>query len=114
MNKLPTVDSYLGPEMKSTGEVMGVDSTLPGALRKAFQAAGMTLRPNGAALLTIADADKPELFPIVSGLVQLGYTLIATAGTAAALRAAGFSPREGGKIGDGAPTVLHVIHHGAI
>jgi carbamoyl-phosphate synthase large subunit len=114
MNKLPAVDSYLGPEMKSTGEVMGVDSTLPAALRKAFLAAGVTLKPNGAALLTIADADKPELFPIVSGLVQLGYRLIATPGTAAALRAAGFSPREVGKIGEGAPTVLDVIHNGEI
>ena len=114
MNKLPAVDSYLGPEMKSTGEVMGVDATLPAALRKAFQAAGVVLPPRGNALLTIADADKPELFSIVSGLVQLGYGLLATPGTAAALRAAGFSPREVGKIGDAAPTVLDVIHNGEI
>jgi len=114
MNKLPAVDSYLGPEMKSTGEVMGVDTTLAGALRKAFQAAGLTVRPGGAALLTIADADKPELLPIVSGLVKMGYQLVATAGTAAALRGAGFSPREVGKIGDPSPTVLDVIHNGEV
>jgi carbamoyl-phosphate synthase large subunit len=114
MNKLPAVDSYLGPEMKSTGEVMGVDLTLAGALRKAFQAAGVAVRPQGTALLTIADPDKPELLPIVSGLVQLGYQLVATAGTAAALRAAGFSPREVGKIGDPSPTVLDVIHNGEV
>ncbi|HEX6349584.1 MAG TPA: carbamoyl-phosphate synthase large subunit [Candidatus Dormibacteraeota bacterium] len=114
MNKLPAVDSYLGPEMKSTGEVMGVDSTLAGALRKAFQAAGVTVKPGGAALLTIADPDKPELLPIVSGLVHLGYRLVATAGTAAALRAAGFSPRQVGKIGDSAPTVLDVIQGGEV
>ncbi len=114
MNKLPAVDSYLGPEMKSTGEVMGVDRTLNGALRKAFQAAGVHLPSRGSALLTIADADKPELFPIVSRLVQLGYSLIATSGTAAALRSAGFSPREVGKIGEASPTVLDVIHNGEV
>ncbi|HEX6547196.1 MAG TPA: carbamoyl-phosphate synthase large subunit [Candidatus Dormibacteraeota bacterium] len=115
MNKLPAVDSYLGPEMKSTGEVMGVDRTLNGALRKAFQAAGVTLRSSGTALLTIADADKPELFPIVSGLVQLGYQLAATPGTARALRSAGFSPREVGKIGERAsPTVLDLIQNGEV
>ena len=114
MNKLPAVDSYLGPEMKSTGEVMGVDTTLAGALRKAFQAAGVTVKPRGTALLTIADPDKPELLPIVSGLVQLGYQLVATSGTAAALRAAGFSPRQVGKIGDPAPTVLDVIQGGEV
>ncbi len=114
MNKLPAVDSYLGPEMKSTGEVMGVDRTLGAALSKAFVAAGVQLPPGGSALLTIADPDKPELFPIVSRLVQLGYSLIATAGTAAALRAAGFSPREVGKIGDASPTVLDVITGGEV
>src|SRR5439155_1242555 len=95
MSKLASVDSYLGPEMKSTGEVMGVDRTLTAALRKAFLAAGMALPPGGKALLTIADADKPEMFPIASRLTQLGYEILATSGTAAALRGAGFSPRGG-------------------
>src|SRR6202022_2346495 len=85
MSKLPAVDSYLGPEMKSTGEVMGVDRDLPGALHKAFLAAGVQVKPAGTALLTIADADKPEMLPIVSRLVQLGCRLLATPGTAAAL-----------------------------
>jgi carbamoyl-phosphate synthase large subunit len=80
MSKLTAVDSYLGPEMKSTGEVMGIDRTLPAALRKAFQAAGMVVRPGGSALLTIADADKSEMFPIVSRLTQLGYRIHGTAG----------------------------------
>jgi carbamoyl-phosphate synthase large subunit len=114
MSKLSSVDSYLGPEMKSTGEVMGVDRTLAAALRKAFQAAGMTLPEAGRALLTIADADKPEMFTIVSRLVQLGYEVLATSGTAAALRRAGFSPQEVGKIGDPGPSVVDVIEAGTV
>jgi carbamoyl-phosphate synthase large subunit len=114
MGKLPAVDSYLGPEMKSTGEVMGVDRTLPAALRKAFRAAGMDVRPGGSALLTIADTDKPEIFPIVSRLTQLGYRIYATAGTAAALRRAGFSPETAGKIGQPGPTVIDLITEGRV
>src|SRR6185437_5741517 len=93
MSKLPAVDSYLGPEMKSTGEAIGIDRTLPEALRKAFAASGVTVKRGGSVLLTIADADKAEVLPIVSRLVELGCALVATEGTAAALRRAGFSPR---------------------
>ena len=114
MSKLSAVDSYLGPEMKSTGEVMGVDRTLAAALRKAFQAAGMAVRPGGGVLLTIADADKPEMFPIVSRLTQLGYRIQATSGTARALRQAGFSPGVVGKIGEAGPTVIDVISDGRV
>jgi carbamoyl-phosphate synthase large subunit len=114
MSKLKAVDSYLGPEMKSTGEVMGVDVDLSRALRKAFLAAGLTLKPRGTALLTIADADKPEMFSIVSRLVQLGYSIIATEGTAAALRSGGFSPRQAAKIGGDAPTVIDLIAGGEV
>src|SRR5690349_7317906 len=64
MSKLAAVDSYLGPEMKSTGEAIGIDQNLVGALRKAFAASGVHVPRGGAVLLTIADADKPEMFPI--------------------------------------------------
>jgi carbamoyl-phosphate synthase large subunit len=114
MSKLSEVDSYLGPEMKSTGEVMGVDRTLAGALRKAFQAAGMVVRPGGSALLTIADPDKPEMFSIVSRLTQLGYRIHATQGTAAALRRAGFSPEVVAKIGEPGQTVVDLIADGGV
>jgi carbamoyl-phosphate synthase large subunit len=100
--------------MKSTGEVMGVDRTLAAALRKAFQAAGMAVRRDGSVLLTIADADKPEMFPIVSRLTQLGYRIYATAGTAAALRRAGFSPEVVGRIGEPGPTVVDLIEDGLV
>jgi carbamoyl-phosphate synthase large subunit len=114
MNKLPAVDSYLGPEMKSTGEAIGIASTLNEALRKAFAASGMPIERGGTALLTIADADKPELFPIVSRLVQMGWSLVATEGTAKALRQAGFSPRVVAKIGEASPNVLDVITQGEV
>jgi len=114
MNKLAKVDSYLGPEMKSTGEAIGIARTLNEALRKAFLASGMHLERGSAALLTIADADKPELFPIASRLVQLGCKLVATDGTARALRAAGFSPRVVAKIGEEGPTVVDAIVGGEV
>jgi carbamoyl-phosphate synthase large subunit len=114
MNKLAKVDSYLGPEMKSTGEAIGVARTLNEALRKAFAASGMHIERGSSALLTIADADKPELFPIVSRLIQLGCKLVATEGTARALRAAGFSPRVVNKIGEESPNVVDVIVRGEV
>ena len=114
MAKLSAVDSYLGPEMKSTGEVMGVERTLHRALEKAFLAAGLKVKPKARALLTIADADKPEILPIVSRLVQLGCPILATEGTAATLRAAGFSPQVVAKIGEPGPTVVDIIERGEV
>ena len=114
MNKLPAVDSYLGPEMKSTGEAIGIAGTLNEALRKAFAASGMQIERGGSALLTIADVDKPELFPIVSRLVEMGWSLVATDGTARALRQAGFSPRVVAKIGEAGPTVVDIITQGQV
>jgi carbamoyl-phosphate synthase large subunit len=114
MSKLPAVDSYLGPEMKSTGEAIGIDRTLNAALRKAFAASGVHVRRGGGVLLTIADADKPEMFPIVSRLVGMGCRLVATEGTARALKQAGFSPRVVAKIGEEGPTVLDVITGGEV
>jgi carbamoyl-phosphate synthase large subunit len=100
--------------MKSTGEAIGIASTLNEALRKAFAASGMPIARGGSALLTIADADKPELFPIVSRLVEMGWSLVATDGTASVLRRAGFSPRVVAKIGEEGPTVLDVIIQGEV
>ncbi len=114
MNKLPAVDSYLGPEMKSTGEAIGIGRTLSEALRKAFSASGVHVKRGGSVLLTIANVDKPEIFPIVSRLVEMGCHLVATEGTAKALQHAGFSPRVVAKIGDTGPTVLDVITNGEV
>jgi carbamoyl-phosphate synthase large subunit len=114
MSKLPAVDSYLGPEMKSTGEAIGIDRTLTAAMRKAFAASGVHVKRGGSVLLTIADADKAEVLPIVSRLVELGCSLVATEGTALALRRAGFSPRVVAKIAETGATVLDVIVNGEV
>jgi len=89
MSKLLGVDTYLGPEMKSTGEVMGIDYTFEAALVKALLAAGLMLPPQGALLLSIADRDKPEALPIIRNLSSIGYKLYATEGTAAMIEAVG-------------------------
>ncbi len=115
MSKLQGVDTYLGPEMKSTGEVMGIDHTFDAALAKALLASGLTLPARGAILLSIADKDKPEALPIVRKLATAGYRLYATEGTAAMIRAAGmpvtFATK---KLGEGHPSVVDVINDGTV
>src|SRR5437870_6938716 len=80
MSKLTRVDTYLGPEMTSTGEVMGLDKTYRGAMTKALTAAGLMLPPEGALLLSIADHDKPEAVPLIKAFAATGYRLFATEG----------------------------------
>ena len=81
-SKLADVDSYLGPEMKSTGEVMGSDHTFAKALYKAFAGAKMQLPENGNVLLTIEDRDKDKILPIAKRFARIGYRIFATKGTA--------------------------------
>ena len=85
-SKLADVDSYLGPEMKSTGEVMGSDHNFAKALFKAFAGAKMKLPENGNVLLTIEDRDKKEILPIAKRFAKIGYRIFATKGTANFLR----------------------------
>lgn len=81
-SKLTTVDTFLGPEMKSTGEVMGTDKTYLGALKKAFLACGIGMpKPSGNVLFSIADRDKPEAIADAKRLHELGYGIVATPGT---------------------------------
>ena len=85
-SKLSDVDSYLGPEMKSTGEVMGSDLSFPKALYKAFSGANMQIPDSGNILLTIEDRDKQEILPIAKRFAQIGYRIFATSGTASFLK----------------------------
>jgi carbamoyl-phosphate synthase large subunit len=111
MSKLVGVDTYLGPEMKSTGEVMGIDYTFDAALAKALQAAGLLLLPRGALLLSIADRDKPEALPMIRKFSEIGYKLYATEGTAAMIEAAGLPvTRITKKLGEGHPNVIDIIN----
>jgi len=89
MSKLAGVDTYLGPEMKSTGEVLGIDYTFEAALDKALQAAGLMLPPSGSLLVSIADRDKAEALPIIRKLYFAGYHFYATEGTSDMIKADG-------------------------
>jgi carbamoyl-phosphate synthase large subunit len=112
--KLIDVDTALGPEMKSTGEVMGIDTDLGAALEKAFVAALGDVPTGGGALCSVADVDKAEALPIIAQLSSLGFTIYATAGTAAAFASAGISAVAVGKIGHGRPNVIDVIEDGRV
>ncbi|MBI4328738.1 MAG: carbamoyl-phosphate synthase large subunit, partial [Chloroflexi bacterium] len=115
MAKLGGVDTSLGPEMKSTGEVMGIDRSYRAALAKALLAAGLMLPPQGAVLVSIADRDKPEALGPVRRLASLGYRLYATEGTAATLEALGV-PVEmvTKKLDQGYPNVVDIIVEGRV
>jgi len=112
--KLGQVDVSLGPEMKSTGEVLGLGLTLEEALYKALLASVGSVPEKGALLATLADKDKEEGIPLVAELARLGFDVYATRGTAAALRAAGIPVQEVAKIGEGHPTVLDLVHEGRV
>ncbi|MDR7236221.1 carbamoyl-phosphate synthase large subunit [Neobacillus drentensis] len=110
--KLKSVDITLGPEMKSTGEVMGKDVTLEKALYKGLVASGMTIQKFGTVLFTVADKDKQEALKLAKRFSANGYRLMATSGTAAVIEAAGLRVKVVGKIGSKGKTLLDVIHHG--
>ncbi len=115
MSKLLGVDTHLGPEMKSTGEVMGIDYTFDAALAKALLAAGMMLSPQGAILFSIADRDKPEALPIIRKFNEAGYKLYATEGTAAMIKAIGLPVKMiSKKLSEGHPNIIDHITDGTI
>ncbi|MBT3260405.1 MAG: carbamoyl phosphate synthase large subunit, partial [Deltaproteobacteria bacterium] len=115
MSKLAGVDTYLGPEMKSTGEVMGIDLTFKAALTKALIAAGLMLPQKGGILLSIADRDKAEALPMIKKLAAAGYKLYATEGTAAMIKSIGLPVIMISKILSGQrPNVVDVISDGTV
>ncbi|MCZ2258847.1 carbamoyl-phosphate synthase large subunit [Sporosarcina sp. G11-34] len=110
--KLRRVDITLGPEMKSTGEVMGKDVTLEKALYKGLVAAGMEIKEYGTVLMTVSDKDKEEMIGIAKRFINIGYHIMATEGTANVLEDAGIRVKTVGKIGSDGPTLLDVIQKG--
>ena len=112
MAKLLEVDTYLGPEMKSTGEVMGIDRSFAPALWKSLVAAGLAPARSGKILVTVADKDKPEVVPIIEGFHWLGYELVATSGTAALIRSLGLDVTEVRKLAEGSQEILKLIRSG--
>lgn len=110
--KLHRVDTGLGPEMKSTGEVIGRDRTLSKALYKALIASGMRLPNHGNIIVTVSQKDKEEVLPIAEGFASLGFNLFATSGTASFLNAAGLNVTSLNKIEEGSPNILDMIQSG--
>jgi carbamoyl-phosphate synthase large subunit len=112
--KLTKVEPMLGPEMKSTGEIMGVDDDYPSALMKAIVAAGLSPRSDGMALLTVNDRDKARVVEVGRRLSAKGYRIGATKGTYRALIQAGVEAELVMRIGQGSPNVLDVVRTGLV
>ena len=112
--KFPGVDTILGPEMKSTGEVMGVGKTFGEAFLKAQMGAGEKLPTEGKVFLTVKNSDKPVAIKIGRQLVAMGFTLIATRGTAKALNEAGVECEIVNKVAEGRPHIVDVLKNNEI
>ncbi|HEY8346126.1 MAG TPA: carbamoyl-phosphate synthase large subunit [Symbiobacteriaceae bacterium] len=112
--KLTAVDTQLSPEMKSTGEVLGVAADFPRALFKALVASGVRVPHKGTVLFTVADKDKAEAMLIAKQFADLGYRVVATAGTARALQACAIHAEQVKKISEGSPNVADLIRAGEI
>lgn len=112
--KFRGVDTLLGPEMKSTGEVMGIHGTFASGFAKAMHAAHIRLPQKGKVFLSIADSDKEELPEVAAKLDKLGFSLLATKGTAAFLRKHGFDVQEVNKVHEGSPNIMDILGQGEI
>ncbi|EYS94186.1 carbamoyl phosphate synthase large subunit [Cupriavidus sp. SK-4] len=113
-NKFPGVDPVLGPEMRSTGEVMGVGKAFGEALFKSQLAAGSRLPEKGTVLITVKDSDKPRAVGVARMLHDMGYPIVATRGTASAIEAAGIPVKVVNKVKDGRPHIVDMIKNGEL
>ena len=113
-SKLSGLDAYLSPEMKSTGEAIGYDKKLTRALYKALQSSGIRLANYGTILVTIADKDKEEAFPLIRRFYNLGFNIEATQGTANFLKSHGIKTRIKKKISEGSEDILNSIRKGYV
>ena len=112
--KLNGMDAYLSPEMKSTGEAIGYDSSLKRAFYKALQASGVKMREYGTVLVTLADEDKEEALPLVRRFYELGFNIEATVGTGTFLKEHGIKTRIRGKLSEGSEEILDSIRAGYV
>ena len=113
-DRFENVDTLLGPEMKSTGEVMGIDDSLGLAMAKSQQAAGQHLPMSGAVFISVRHADKDAAVPVARQLAELGYTLLATRGTAEKLAGCGIECERVNKISQGRPHILDRVRNGEV
>ncbi|PZN93860.1 MAG: carbamoyl phosphate synthase large subunit [Alphaproteobacteria bacterium] len=112
--RFPGVDPVLGPEMKSTGEVMGLDGDFATAFAKAQLGAGTVLPQSGTVFVSVKDSDKPLVIPAMRDLLAMGFTLMATEGTARTLTAAGLAVTQVNKVAEGRPHIVDRIKDGDI
>jgi carbamoyl-phosphate synthase large subunit len=108
------VDTILGPEMKSTGEVMGVGESFGEAFVKSQLAAGVRLPKGGRAFISVRDGDKSAAVGVARDLAALGFTVLATRGTAAVLAAAGVAAEPVNKVAEGRPHIVDMIKNGEV
>ncbi|MBV1799624.1 carbamoyl-phosphate synthase large subunit [Siccirubricoccus sp. G192] len=113
-NRFPHVDVILGPEMKSTGEVMGLDASFERAFAKSQLGAGVKLPVSGTAFISVKDSDKPAAVVLARRLLEMGFTLLATRGTAARIRDAGLACQVVNKVLEGRPHCVDAIKSGDI
>jgi carbamoyl-phosphate synthase large subunit len=113
-NRFPGVDIILGPEMKSTGEVMGIDADFGQAYIKSQLAAGQQLPTKGNIFISVRDKDKDAIVPIARGLLKLGFNIYATLGTAEALKKNKIEVKTLRKIADGSPNILDLMKEGKV
>jgi len=112
--KFPEADPILGPEMKSTGEVMGTGRTFGEAYAKAQSASGVTLPRNGVCLISVRERDKPGAVDLARRLIGYGFTIVATTGTAQVLQASGIVCRRANKVREGRPHIVDMIKNDEI
>ena len=112
--KFPGVDTILGPEMKSTGEVMGVGRTFAEAFVKSQLGAGVRLPTSGKAFISVKHADRPKAIEVARELIDLGFTVVATRGTASAIAGAGLAVSAVNKVNEGRPHIVDMIKNNEI
>jgi carbamoyl-phosphate synthase large subunit len=112
--RFPGTDPVLGPEMKSTGEVMGIDRDFDIAFAKALLGAGMAVPQGGTAFVSVKDADKDNIVPAVEKMVELGFRIIATGGTAAHLQSKGLPVETVNKVAQGRPHIVDKLLDGEV
>jgi carbamoyl-phosphate synthase large subunit len=112
--RFPNVDTLLGPEMKSTGEVMGLDTNFARAFAKAQLGAGVKLPLSGTVFLSVKDSDKAAIVPVARRLAELGFAILATKGTAAQIARAGIAVKSINKVLEGRPHCVDAIRSGEI
>ncbi|HMS20454.1 MAG TPA: carbamoyl phosphate synthase large subunit, partial [Sphingorhabdus sp.] len=113
-NRFPGVDPVLSPEMKSTGEVMGIDKDFATAFAKAQLGAGMKLPQSGKLFVSVKDSDKPHIVPAITKLLEMGFTACATGGTADYLQGQGIEVERVNKVAQGRPHIVDKIIDGEI